>query len=161
MSDSTHERRKRRPTILRGISQDLKHSEIAAQLGVNRWVVMNDLRYMQYSGDSELKRAQEAQERIRAEKQSVIARDRMYVKHGERFLRMTGMTIQEKTFQNMMDFYEPELTRVLKSGDQYAAIMRLPKSVRRTLMHNGIITHGRHKLEVASDARKYLISSEN
>ena len=161
MSDFTHGRRKRRPTILKGISQDLKHSEIAAQLGVNRWVVMNDLRYMQYSGDSELKQAQEAQERIRAEKQSVIARDKIYVKHDERFLRMTGMTIQEKTFRNMIDFYKPELTKILKSRDQYAAIMNLPKSVRRTLMHNGIITHGRHKLEVTPDARKYLTSNEH
>ena len=160
MSNFTHGRRKRRPTILRGISQDLKHSEIAAELGVNRWVVMNDLRYMQYSGDSELKQAQEAQERIRAEKRSVIASDRVYVKHDERFLRMTGMTIQEKTFRNMMDFYKPELTKILKSRDQYAAIINLPKSVRRTLMHNGIITHGRHKLEVTPDARKYLTSNE-
>ncbi len=145
--------------ILRGISQDLKHSEIAAQLGVNRWVVMNDLRYMQYSGDSELKRAQEAQERIRVEKQSVIARDRIYVKHNERFLRMTGMTIQEKSFRNMIDFNRHELMKILNSKDQNAAIMKLPKSVRKPLMRNGIITSGWHSREITSHAREYLIDA--
>ncbi len=117
---------------------------------------MNDLRYMQYIGDSELKQAQKARDQIRAKKQSVITRDKIHVKHNERFLRMTGMTIQEKTFRNMIDFYKPELIKILKSGDQNAAIMNLPKSIRRTLIHNGVITHGRHHREIASDAREYL-----
>lgn len=156
MSNFTRGRRKRRPIILKGISQDLKHSEIAAQLGVNRWVIMNDLRYMQYNGDSELKQAQEAQRQIRAKKRSITIRDKTYIKHNERFLRMTGMTLQEKTFRNMIDFYKPELLKILKSNEQSAAIMNLPKNIRRTLMHNGIITDGRHHREIASDARKYL-----
>jgi len=108
-----HERRKRRPIILNGISQDLKHSEIATQLGVNRWVITNDLRFMRSSGDPELKQAQEAQEQIRVMKQSVSAHAR-----NERFLRMTGMTLQEKSFRNMIDFNRRELTKILNSKDQ-------------------------------------------
>ena len=151
---SAHERRKRRPIILEGIGRDLKHSEIATQLGVNRWVITNDLRLMQRSGDPELKQAQEAQEQIRVMKQSVSAHAR-----NERFLRMTGMTLQEKSFRNMIDFNRHELMKILNSKDQNAAIMKLPKSVRKPLMRNGIITSGWHSREITSHAREYLIDT--
>ncbi len=151
---SAHERRKRRPIILEGIGRDLKHSEIATQLGVNRWVITNDLRLMRSSGDPELKQAQEAQEQIRVMKQSVSAHAR-----NERFLRMTGMTLQEKSFRNMIDFNRHELMKILNSKDQNAAIMKLPKSVRKPLMRNGIITSGWHSREITSHAREYLIDA--
>ena len=151
---SAHERQKRRPIILEGIGRGLNHSEIAAQLGVNRWVIMNDLRLMQSSGDPELKQAQEAQEQIRVMKQSVSAHAR-----NERFLRMTGMTLQEKSFRNMIDFNRHELMKILNSKDQNAAIMKLPKSVRKPLMRNGIITSGWHSREITSHAREYLIDT--
>jgi len=148
---SASERQKRRPIILEGISQDLKHTEIATQLGVNRWVVANDLRLMRNHRDRELKRARRGQEEIRSKKQSVNARAR-----NEEFLLMTGMTLREKSFRNMIDFYKPELMRILKSKDQNAAIMRLPRSVRKPLGRNGIITKGWHKREITSQALEYL-----
>jgi hypothetical protein len=156
MSNFIRERQERRPIILRGISEDLKHSDIATQLGVNRWVVMNDLKIMRYNGDPELKQARSAQEQIREKNQSVLTGDKVHAKHNDRFLRMTGMTLQEKSFRNMIDFNRQELMKILKSEDQNAAIFKLPKSIRRILIHNGIITRGWHKREITAHAREYL-----
>jgi hypothetical protein len=156
MLENTIARQERRPIILEGISQDLKPSEIATQLGVNRWVIMTDLRCMRYNGDPELKQAQKAQDQIRVKKQSVLSSEKTHAKHNERFLRMTGMTLQEKTFRNMIDFNKYDLMKILKSEDQNTAIFRLPKSIRRILMHNGIITKGWYKREITVQARKYL-----
>ncbi len=151
---SADERRKRRPIILEGIGRDLKHTEIATQLGVNRWVISNDLRLMRSTGDPGLKQAQEAQEQMRVMRQSLSARAR-----NDRFLRMTGMTLQEKSFRNMIDFNRHELMKILNSKDQNAAIMKLPKSVRKPLKRNGIITSGWHSREITSHALEYLINA--
>jgi len=156
MLNFTRERQNRRQIILKGISQDLKHSEIATQLGVNQWVIMNDIRFMRKNGDPELKQMQKAQEEIRVKKHSVLTREKTYVKQNEIFLKMTGISLQEKTFRNMIDFYKPELKRILKSRDQNTAIMKLPKSIRRTLMSNGIITKEWRDNEITSHARKYV-----
>jgi hypothetical protein len=59
----------------------------------------------------------------------------------------------------MIDFYRPELMKVLGSGDQYSAIMDLPKSVRRTLIQNGIITNRRRKREITLRALELLIGA--
>ena len=69
---------------------------------------------------------------------------------------MTGMTFKEKSFRNMIEFYKPELRKILKSEKQYAAINKLPKSIRRILKNNGIIAYGRKNLRITSDAREYL-----
>jgi hypothetical protein len=151
MSDYILERQRRRPTILNGVSQGFKNSEIATQLGVERWIITKDLKMMRRNGDAELKEAQRAQERLLAEK--LLAHANV---SNDWFTLMTGMTFQEKTFNNMIIFYKPELMRILRSGDQYAAIMKLPKSVRRTLLHNGIITNRRLKGEITSRARACL-----
>jgi len=145
------ERQERRLIILKGISQNLKHSEIADQLGVDRWVIGNDLKFMRYHKDFDLKEAQKSQEQIRANKQSLDAYAR-----NERFLLMTGMTIKEKTFRNMINFYKPELMTILKSKNQSAAIMNLPKSLRRTLINNEIIKKWWHNHEITLYARNYL-----
>jgi hypothetical protein len=109
---------------------------------------------MRSSGDPELKQAQEAKEQIRVMKQSASAHAR-----NDRFLRMTGMTLQEKSFRNMIDFNRHELMKILNSKDQNAAIMKLPKSVRKPLMRNGIITSGWHSREITSHALEYLIGT--
>ena len=152
MSHFTRERQERRLTILEGISQGLKHSEIATQLGVNKWVISNDLKFMRYNGDPELKEAQEAQEQIRMDTPSVASIS------NERFLNMTGMTFQEKSFNNMIDFNKHALIKILNSKNQTAAIMRLPKSIRKTLKRNGIITKGWHKCEITLKTLDYLFS---
>ena len=150
MSNYICDRHKRRLVILKGISQDLKYSEIATQLGVNRWVILNDLKIMRNKGDPELQQAQKAKEKIRANKQSVASAS------NERFLRMTGMTLQEKSFRNMIDFYKPELRKILKSRYQYIAINKLPKSIRKTLIKNEIITKKWQNSEITSHALKYI-----
>jgi len=113
---------------------------------------MNDLKIMLNNGDPELKQAQKAQERIRAQRQAVSR------EHNDRFLRMTGITLQEKSFRNMIDFNKHVLMKILKAEDQNAAIMELPKSIRRILTHNEIITKGWHDREITAHARKYLIN---
>jgi hypothetical protein len=151
VTDVNSEREKRRPLILEGVGNDLKPSEIATQLGVNRWTIKNDLKMMQHSGDQGLEQAvRKAQEQVKEEKPSVS--------HvlGERFLQLTGLTFQERTFQNMIYFYEDELNDILGSEDQSTAIRRLPKDVRRALIHNGIITK-RNKCEITPHALDYLL----
>ena len=152
MSTFIRERQERRLIILEGISQSLKHSEIATQLGVNRWVILNDLRFMRKNGDPELKEAQEVQEQIRVNRPSVASIN------SERFLNMTGMTFQEKSFRNMIDFNKQELLNILKSEDQHAAIIKLPKSIQKTLKRNGIITKRWQDNEITIKTREYLFS---
>jgi hypothetical protein len=69
---------------------------------------------------------------------------------------MTGMTFNEKSFQNMVYFHKHELRNILRSGDREAAIRELPKSTRRTLIHNGILTK-RHKPKITQQARDQLL----
>ena len=153
MSDSKmdQERQKRRQVILDGISQDIKNSEIAVQLGISRWVIKNDIKYMRVNGDSELKHAIEKREQVRAEKKPNLASV-----SEERFKRMTGITLKEKSFRNMIDFYRPSLMVIMNAKDQNAAIMKLPKSARGPLIRNGIITKGWQGREITSDAREYM-----
>ena len=150
MSTPIRERQERRLIILEGTSQGLKHSEIATQLGVNRRVILNDLRFMRNNGDLELKKAQKTQEQIRVNIPSVSSINT------ERFLNMTGITPQEKSFRNMIDFNKHELMKILNSKNQNAAIMSLPKSIRRTLKNNGIITNKWRKCEISLETLDYL-----
>jgi len=151
MSNVIRERQERRPIILEGTSQGLKHSEIATQLGVNRRVILNDLRFMRKNGDPELKEAQEVQEQIRVNKPSVASIN------SERFLNMTGMTFQEKSFRNMIDFNKHVLMKILNSKNQHTAIRSLPKNTRKTLKKNGIITNGWNKYEITLKTLDYLL----
>ena len=141
-------RQERRPIILEGISRGLKQSEIAAQLRVNRWVIKNDIKFMRNNGDPELKKAQEAQEQIRAITQARIS--------NEIFLNMTGMTFQEKSFRNMIDYNKRALLKILRSEDQNSAIMKLSKNIRKTMRRNGIITKRWKDNEITERAQEYL-----
>jgi hypothetical protein len=149
MSYTPREHLKRQSVILEGISQDLKYKEIASQLGVNRWVILNDLKIMRKNRDPRLEEAKKTQAEMRKKKKSGP-------NHYERFLNMTGMSFQEKTFRNMIDFYKPELMKILKSKNQYKEIASLPKSVRKTLKNNDIITKGWHRCELTTHAIDYL-----
>jgi hypothetical protein len=151
MSNLLNEREKRRPIILKGISIGLKPSEIATQLNVGRWVVKKDIKKMRYYGDSELKLAyKKAQEQIREKKPSISS------KQNERFREMTGMTLEEKTFQNMIHFYKPELLKILNSNNQADTISKLPKDIRRSLLHNGIISKFTGEITKNALAQKIL-----
>ena len=150
MSDMQVE--EQRSTSLEGIGDGSRMTEIADRLGVKLLVVRREVRTMQYQRSPELKVAREkAYSNLMAERGAASS------KSGERFMEMTGLTFQEKTFQNMVDFYKPELRRILESENQYAAILRLPKSVLRTLRGNEIILRVRGGFEIASGARRYLV----
>jgi len=151
MTSSIQEQETRRLDILDGINGGFAYSKIADKLGVRRWVVMRDLKRMRYNRDPELKQAyRKAQEQVQAKKRSVASLP------DERFRRMTGMTLKEKTFSNMMSFYEPELIKILESKNECVAIRDLPKSVRRTLKRNGIIVQGWRTPEITALARTHL-----
>ncbi len=139
-----------REALLDGISRNLSYAEIAARLGVRRGVVLNDVKAMRRSRDPDLRDAQRnGQAKADDEKQLVSQRLE------ERFRSMTGMTLREKSFRNMVHFYKSELMTVLKSDDREDAVRSLPKSTRRTLMHNGILT--KRKPEVTQRARDQLL----
>ncbi len=125
----------RRLIILRGIRQDHTNIEIAAEMGVGKWTVLNDLRAMSYSKDSELKQAYlDKEARLHENKQSLVnLRD-------EKFQHMTGMSFQEKNFQNMINYYKAELQVISKSRDEFTAITGLSTNIRKTLKRNEILT---------------------
>ena len=151
MTISIQEQETRRLDILEGIIGGFANSKIAAKLGVPLWVVKRDLKKMRYNRDPELKQAYStAQEQVQAEKQLVASLP------DERFHRMTGMTFKEKTFDNMMSFYKPELRKILKAENECAAIRDLPNSIRKTLKRNGIIVQGWKVPEITAHARAYL-----
>ena len=152
MQSIIDEQVERRLLILKGIRQGSNMSDIAAQLGINRSIIKKEIWAMQYQKDSELRLAQATAREQMLDKQRLIESGR-----SEKFLLMTGMSIQEKTFRNMIEFYRPELTKIIKSEDQYLAISKLPKNVLKTLKHNGIILYSRKNLEIASQAQGFLV----
>ena len=147
---------KRRLDILEGISQDLKHSEISAQLGATQGIIKSDIRFMRRKGDLGLIQAEKDQVQVREKKAFLLSKEKSHSKQNERFLSMTGITIQEKSFHNMIDFNKHELLKILKSIDQNAAISKLPKSVRKTLLNYGIITNVWRNSEITVKALDYL-----
>jgi len=154
--DNTVERKGRRPIILKGISQDLKLSEISDQLGENQWVIKRDIKFMRYNGDLGLKQAEESQARIRKQKVKLLTMEKTHFKQNERFLGMTGLSLQEKSFRNMIDFNRQELLKILGSKDQHAAILKLSKSVQKTLKKNEIIVKRWQDNEISERAEEYL-----
>jgi hypothetical protein len=142
----------RRLIILRGIRQDHTNMEIAAEMGVGKWTVLNDLRAMGYSKDLELKQAYlDREARLHKNKQSLVnMRD-------EKFRHMTGMSFQEKNFQNMINYYKAELQVISKSRDEYTAITGLSTNIRKTLKRNQILTGLRGRIQLSDKARDYLL----
>ena len=150
MVNISREREERRERILEGVSQGRKISEIAFELGVRKRIIRNDIRYMRKIGDPELKKARMASEIIQRKEPTITSIN------SERFQNMTGMTFQEKSFRNMVDFNKNALMKIFKSKDQHVAIMNLPKSIRKTLKNNGIITDDWHKCEITEKTLEYL-----
>jgi hypothetical protein len=111
---------------------------------------------MRSNGDLGLIQAEKAQALVREKKDLLIIKEKRHFKQNERFQSMTGITLQEKSFRNMIDFNKHELLKILDSKDQNTAISRLPKSIKRTLKNNGIITEGWHECELSLKALDYL-----
>lgn len=149
MITEIQEQETRRLDILEGIKNGLGNVKIAAGLGIPLWVVINDLKRMRHNRDPELVQAHvNAFDRARAMKLSVAELP------NDRFYHMTGMSLTEKTFSNMMSFYRPEIMKILKSDVEGDAIRQLPSSVRRILKQNGIIAQ--NSLKITSEAHAYL-----
>ena len=148
---------KRRLDILEGICQDLKNSEISAQIGATQGIIKSDIRFMRRNGDLGLIQAEKAQVLVREKKALLITKEKRHFKQNERFLSMTGITIQEKSFHNMINFNKHELLKILKSKDQHIAISKLPKNIRKTLENNGIITKAWRKSEITLKTLDYLV----
>jgi spore germination protein YaaH len=152
MINNIHSPEERRLLILKGINQDHSNIKIAAEMGVGKWTILSDLRAMKYNKDPELKQAYLDQEiRANASKQSKInLRD-------ARFRHMTGMTFQEKNFENMINYYKSELQVIYKSRDECTAITGLSKDIRKTLKHNEILTGRKGNNQLTAKARDYLL----
>jgi hypothetical protein len=143
-------REQRRQAILDGISQNRSYLEIAYQIGIRRRELIRDISAMRRTRDPGLLDAQrKAEDKIDEEKRSASKR------RDKIFYEMTGMTLREKTFQNMVSFYKPELVHILNSGDQISAIRELPMSVRKTLTKNHILTKGGN-IQISQKARDHL-----
>lgn len=125
--------------------------EIASQLGVDKWIVSSDIRKMQHERDPELRQMyQKKKELIMAKKQMSTQ------KRDNRFYGMTGMTIDEKMFQNMIHFHKPELKKVMGSKNESKAISKLSRNVRKILQTNKIIIRDCGKYEITPKARDFL-----
>jgi hypothetical protein len=111
---------------------------------------------MRRNGDLGLQQAEKAQAQVREKKVSLLEKEKKHFKQNERFQRITGITLKEKSFRNMIDFNKHELLKILKSKDQHVAIGKLPKSVRKTLKQYGIITNVWHKGEITLKTLDYL-----
>lgn len=156
MQSNVYSPEERRVVILRGIGQDLTSLEIATKMGVKIHIVKKDLRAMKYSRDSELKQAY-TDKKIRA----IASKQAIVNVRNERFKSMTGLTFQEKNFENMVFYYRPELIEILGSEDEALAIMGLSKSVQRTLARNKIIDGLKFSRQISSKARDYLPRARN
>lgn len=147
---NTLERANRRQTLLNGIKQNLNYNEIATQLGVKRGVITADIKAMWLSRDTDLRDARRiSQANVDKERKSIS------IRRDEKFYDMTGMTFHEQSFQNMVNFYKPELMTILNSGDHETAIRNLSKSTRKTLIKNGILKT-RGKTVIVQQARDQL-----
>ncbi len=147
---------RRRSLILNGIAQDQKYSDIANDIGVSRWVVIKEVGKMRYNSDPALKKAKKIQKKIRQEKNEDINSKKIHVQHNNKFLESTGITLEEKTFRNMVEFYQIELMNVIESPDQNSVINSLPKNVRKTMIRNKIVTDSWHTHKLTPKATKYL-----
>jgi hypothetical protein len=156
MLENTSRQEKQRLCILEGVSKDLKIPEISAQLGINRWEIIRQIRSMRYNGDIGFKQAEEAQALVREKKSLLLTKEKRYFKQNERFLNSTGITLQEKSFRNMVDFNRFELMKIMKSEQQHAEINKLPKNIQRTLVKNGIIIKGYRDNVITERAQNYL-----
>jgi hypothetical protein len=156
MKKDIQEQETRRLDILKGINNGFGNVKIAAELGIPLGVVINDLKRMRHNRDSELAQAYvNALNQVREKKLSVAELS------NDRFYHMTGMSLTEKTFNNMMSFYRPEIRKIYKSDIEGTMIRELPSSIRRTLKKNGIIARGWSSPQLTSKAREYLANKNN
>jgi transcriptional antiterminator len=146
----------RRPVILEGLSKDLSYSAIADKLGVERNTIQRDIRKMQYNKDLALKKAYNEREKYKKSKH------KKYIKKIEtRFQRMTGISLEEKMFKNMVHYYKKDIKRIMKSKNESAEISKLSSKIRKILVRNKIIKRGAGKYELTQIALKQFTERED
>jgi IS30 family transposase len=156
MMNTKENRDARRLDILDGLNKGLSHEKIAEKMGIQPRMLRRDLKRMRHIKDLELRQIQK-----NSEAKAIVDKEENANRAGERFKRITGMTFQEKTFNNMISFYEPEIRKILRAKEQDVAIRCLPSSVYKTLKRNGIIASGWKTLQVTQRARNHLFKSQN
>lgn len=152
MMNNTISPEERRLLILKGIRLDHTNVEIATEMGVGLRIIINDLRAMRYNKDLELKQAYlDKEARIHKNMQSQMKLRDL------KFHNMTGMTFQEKNFENMINYYKDELKIIYKSKSERMAISDLSKNIRKTLKRNDITTGHGSREQLSAKARDYLL----
>ena len=141
----------RRPMVLEGISQNQTYKEIAFKLDVNEADIFRDISTMRFNKDPGLFKAQRMRQDIRKKKQELWSKTLE-----DKFTKMTGMTIQEKSFENMVFHYKPELLIVLNSEDFEAGIKKLPINTRRALVKAGLL-NSKHT-EITKEALDHCLT---
>ncbi len=147
--------------VLKGIRENLAYPEIASQLGVSLFTLRKEVWLMRRYGDKELVEAESMRMEIKSKNENLNPKS--FVVQENRFLNMTGMTLEEKTFQNMVEFYRPALIAILRAKDQAVEIGALPKRDRTTLFRNEILQGGRNSRTwiLSARAKKYLRSQRS
>lgn len=163
MSKKPVNRRTIKDKILDGIKKDKNYIDIAEELGITRWAVKKEVIKMRYSSDPRLYSAKKEQKKIRKEKYEELRSKMNHIKENKKFQKLTGITLKEKTFRNMVEFYREELLGALASSNQEIALNKLPKNIKNTLKKNDIITDAFHSKELTPKAMRYLkeISTRN
>jgi len=151
MFDYVHNPEARRLMILSGIGKDFSSLQIAEEMGIRKWVVIRDLRTMRFNRDAELKQAYVDQGVRELTSRYAVANARI-----DKFRLMTGMSFQEKNFENMVSYYRPELMKVLESDNEHTAIGSLPRSVQKVLARYEITVGLRNNHKISSKARDFL-----
>jgi hypothetical protein len=106
---------------------------------------------MRHKKDSGLKQAYEDRfARILANKRSLTKI------RNEKTRLMIGMTIEEKNFENVVNFYRSELMKILGSKNEELAIKGLSHSVRKSFEMNEIIDWRTNNHLISPKARAYL-----
>ena len=86
-------------------------------------------------------------------------KNKFHIQQNKEFQEMTGISLEEKNFRNMVDYYKPLLIEIIESRDQSAAIMILPKNDRKTMVKNGLLTGEKWQKKtwsISIRAKKYL-----
>ena len=141
----------RRPSVLEGISQNQNYKEIADKVGVNQIDIFRDVNTMRFNKDPGLVEAQRMGHAKR-KKEQVLWSESLE----EKFIKMTGKSIQEKSFENMVFHYKPELLIVLESGDFETGIKKLSLNTRRALVKAGLLN--KEHTDITQKALDHLLA---
>jgi hypothetical protein len=87
-------------------------------------------------------------------------KNKFHIQQNQEFLEMTGISLEEKNFRNMVDYYKPLLIEIIEARDESDAIMVLPRNDRKTMVKNGLITGEKWQKKtwsISIRAKKYLV----